>query len=520
MPQVSAFSAGPSQLPKADRNRPLSESNPALNSANVYPRTRIRERAASASTVDENDRIISPVPVPLSSVLATTLDSQALHIQTQDLINSIPKSISLWTEQASNGNIVLAAGSDSDIAAAPHSAPADNAKSPARKYSWRNPRPRISSRRASLRSENSEPASPASAFLALFNGPVVKPSPVPDDDEGGQEVGDYVIGKVIGYGGFSTVREAIAVQNAVPVTRAVKILKKTPNNEQAQADLEHELSIWKFVQPPHPHILELISVHEENEATYCFMQHANMGSVFDAIIRRRRQSVEATPVSEATKVRWLWELCTAIEFLHQSLRVVHRDIKLENCLLHVDSPAFQTLEDAHLLLCDFGMAEYIAPTGELAKDTDTQDADNENGGELDAVDSDNELSATSTRLSASVEFDISGSIPYLPPEVLTPAPGLQPVSPRQDIWSLGVFAYALFASKLPFAHTFMPKLQQMIRAGEWDADALLASTSPKLAHQILDFITKCLEMDPEKRWEISDIMNHEMFNEVRHVEEG
>ncbi|KAK9379323.1 kinase-like domain-containing protein, partial [Kockiozyma suomiensis] len=421
---------------------------------------------------------------------------------------------------------------------------------PTRKFSWRNPKPRTSSirRATSIFGQNlSDETSPASRFLSIFNSTTA--SSTPDADDEGQEVSDYVIGKTIGYGGSSTVKEAHTLEHGRDTTRAVKIVRKS-KGDNALSDLDHELTIWKCI-PSHPHILGLLSVHETDFATFCFMEYANLGSVFDVAIKRRRHrsslastdptsptttdSNQPPPIPNYVKRRWVWELCGALRFLHQDLRIVHGDIKPENCLLHVDSSSAADqiryispdINHATLRLCDFGMAQFIKYNESPRDDS----YDSENNIVLSSPTL--SLSPSSTNLSQSMtqsmtELDITGSIPYLSPELLIPRPidasigGLaeHPVSPKQDIWALGVFTFVLFTRHLPFSHSFLPKLQQLIVSGIWTRDLLRKSViesgdEEREAEKIVSFVERCLQKDEFERWDISEAMQHEMFVGLR-----
>ena len=81
-------------------------------------------------------------------------------------------------------------------------------------------------RNSSRRSTNSSGKSPASMFLSMWSSPGEEPPAQPDDE--GQMVGtDYVLGKQIGFGGFSVVKEAFKVESPGQTKRlAVKIVKK------------------------------------------------------------------------------------------------------------------------------------------------------------------------------------------------------------------------------------------------------------------------------------------------------
>ena len=124
--------------------------------------------------------------------------------------------------------------------------------------------------RSSRRSTSSS-ISPATAFLSRF---AAKEELGPEPDSEGQEVGEYVLGKQVGFGGFSTVREAFTIEGEERICRAVKIVRKQlpgkeeNENEQLQAQFEHEVGLWRCLG--HRNILPLIEVYVTSHATFCF----------------------------------------------------------------------------------------------------------------------------------------------------------------------------------------------------------------------------------------------------------
>uniref|UniRef100_V5EA98 Protein kinase domain-containing protein n=1 Tax=Kalmanozyma brasiliensis (strain GHG001) TaxID=1365824 RepID=V5EA98_KALBG len=129
----------------------------------------------------------------------------------------------------------------------------------------------------------------SSAAAQLYDAkPTTAPNPPPRSDDEGARVGPsgrYLLGKTIGVGGFSTVREGWDLEAQGPADPtapviegqrkgrriAVKIVyhdqKQTQQNaneadkRQYQTDHSQELRIWKGL-PSHPHLLPLL--HHEN----------------------------------------------------------------------------------------------------------------------------------------------------------------------------------------------------------------------------------------------------------------
>lgn len=76
-----------------------------------------------------------------------------------------------------------------------------------------------------------------------------------------------------------------------------------------------------------------------------------------------------------------------------------------------------------------------------------------------------------------------------------------------DMWAYGVVVYALLVGNLPFQHTFQPRVQMLILAGQWDAEALETAAGCR-GHEdeVLEFVGCCLEMQSEDRWTIGQIL--------------
>jgi serine/threonine protein kinase len=343
-------------------------------------------------------------------------------------------------------------------------------------------------RQSSRRSTGSSGKSPASTFLALWSSKEV-PAPQPDDE--GQMVGtEYVLGKQIGFGGFSTVKEAFKVEDNGGTKRlAVKVVKKyvtgksERENDQVQAEFDHEVRIWRYLN--HPHILSLEAVYETDFATFCFTKLAIGGTLFD-LIRTNRGGLD---VKLAKK--YAFHLASAIRYLHEDARLVHRDIKLENCLLDPADSEDGTITYI-LVLCDFGMAEWL----------NTDNGSNS----LDPYDSPADRPPPKNIGPSDSSTSVAGSLEYASPELLLSPGGL--VDPAVDIWAYGVVVYALVVGSRPFQHGFAPRVQANIINGKWDRDAVLvADLANPDRQEALELIEGCLQMDLNTRFTIRDALD-------------
>lgn len=346
----------------------------------------------------------------------------------------------------------------------------------------------------SERSANSlADASPASMFLHGFGKKALqKQAPIEPDSEG-QEVGSYVLGKQIGSGGFSTVKEAFTIENDVEVQRAVKIVRKRvydndADNDQVQAAMDAEVSLWRYLH--HPNILKLISVFDTPFATFAFMPLNRDGCLFE--LMKRRENRQGLSAGQAR--RYCFQIACAVRYLHEDMRIAHGDIKLENCLVDMTHDA---AEGGNILLCDFGLAKFISSTHE----------DSDPGS--DPASRRRRPRVVRTQLEND-SYCITGSLPYSAPETITPKSDDE-CNPAADIWSFAVTAFALYTGVLPFHHALPAKLAEMILEGMWDVETLrgcrgLVEAGREEMEMVVEAVGGGLCTDVAKRWTIRDVV--------------
>jgi serine/threonine protein kinase len=171
------------------------------------------------------------------------------------------------------------------------------------------------------------------------------------------------------------------------------------------------------------------------------------------------------------------------------MRIVHGDIKLENCLVDLtqDSAA-----GGNILLCDFGLARFI-------KYAD----DNENAAGLPKQQQQSQLSD---------KFCLTGSLQYAAPEIIQATHQDESSSPAVDIWAFAVTVYTLHTGSLPFNHSLQPKLASMILNGTWDVDRLrncwgLAKAGKTETENVVQVVKGGLCKNTSRRWNIGDVLD-------------
>ena len=202
----------------------------------------------------------------------------------------------------------------------------------------------------------------------------------------------YEIREIIGSGGFSTVY--LAYDHMLARTVAVKALKVELtrdttflSNFRTEAQLVARLD--------HPNILQVYTFGLHDHTPFLVTPYISGGSLKRKLDQRRRFGLE-----EVGHV--LRQLASALDYAHAN-RLIHRDIKPQNVLLHADG---------RLVLGDFGVAKLVS----------APDA------------------ASNTRP--------SGTIAYMAPELFKGE-----VSRAADIYALGVVVFQMLTGNVPFTGT-------------------------------------------------------------------
>ncbi|KAI5362039.1 Putative serine/threonine-protein kinase, active [Septoria linicola] len=362
-----------------------------------------------------------------------------------------------------------------------------------------------SSRRSSRRSTSANTSvSPAHAFLANWGrGDAEDNPPEPKPDDEGQAIGlnnEYIIGRTISRGGFGIVKEVHSLDDHGNRTvKAVKIVHKAINgtdeaeNEKAQQEIEHEVSIWRYLN--HRHVLPLHAVYETDYATFCVMDLNVGGTLFD-LVRKSRLSAAHNEgrkgLSPHLAKNYAYQLACALRYLHEDIRVCHRDVKLENCLVDMSGPDADT-EGGQLRLCDFGLADFLHSES-LEDGSRTPQR----------IPSQRSLSNDMPLPTAS---SVIGTLEYASPKGLLVNRKLYETA--GDVWAFGVIIYALCTGHLPFRHTMPSKTVELIIRADWDEEALRHAAAG--GEDVIDLVRGCLEKDIDLRFTISDALRSPWF---------
>jgi len=368
--------------------------------------------------------------------------------------------------------------------------------------------------------------SPAQAFLASYASKTnlqAEESIKPDDQ--GQTFGlesEYVIGKVISHGGFGVVKEALSTRDhKKSAIRAVKVVRKLVpgandiNNEKIQVEVEHEVSVWRHLK--HRHILALLAVYETDFATFCVMDLNIGGTLFD-VVRRSRLAAEDNDgrrgLPSHLAQSYAFQLACALRYLHEDIRVCHRDVKLENCLVDMTGPDVE-ITGGLLRLCDFGLADFLHDSQSMTSsmtlsNTLSTIVESKVAGqpfsERLSLSTQQPVLTTTPTISSSV---IIGTLEYSSPRGLVAHRKLYETA--GDVWAFGVVVYALCIGELPFRHPIPSKVAGLILRAEWD-DSALRQAAPDGGEVAIDLVHGCLEKDIDLRLTIRDVLDSPWFH--------
>lgn len=173
------------------------------------------------------------------------------------------------------------------------------------------------------------------------------------------------------------------------------------------------------------HVVRLLSVEQDDRRVYLVMQFVD-GIGLDRILAKEGC------LPERTARAWFAYLCRALMYCHaQRAPVLHRDVKPANVIVRAGG--------GDALLCDFGLAETVAPAG------------------------------------ARTKLTVVGTPNFLPPELVAASGGSSgglgggvvdhPCPLAVDVYSAGVVLYMMLCGTAPFDAADVPRTFRRIRAG-------------------------------------------------------
>lgn len=172
-----------------------------------------------------------------------------------------------------------------------------------------------------------------------------------------KKVGNYVIGRIIGEGTFSTVRAARHVTSHEK--RAIKVLPKKAILKRPDVRRRFMREMKSLRKVTHKNIVHLHEVME-TASNYYLVMDLLTGDNFRDFLRKNKKLCE----DEAR--HFLYQISGAVHYMH-SLGIVHRDLKPENLILDgcdikiVDFGLCACVHEGETMTTQCGSPAYAAP---------------------------------------------------------------------------------------------------------------------------------------------------------------
>ena len=199
----------------------------------------------------------------------------------------------------------------------------------------------------------------------------------------------------------------------------------------------------------HFSVVKLLDTIETEKYILLIMENVLGGDLLNFIKKRNK-------LQEKIAKFIFKQLLQSIKYIHNK-NIVHRDIKLDNILIDLNN---------NIKLCDFGVGKYLSNNNEILSDQ-------------------------------------CGTPAYIAPEVVS-GDGYSgfPV----DLWSSGVVLYSLLMGTIPFKAQNLNELQGLIMSGNH-------KQIDGISNNANDLLNKLLEINPNKRINVDEALNHPWFSE-------
>jgi len=259
----------------------------------------------------------------------------------------------------------------------------------------------------------------------------------------GQNIGPFAVEKELGSGAMGTVYRAVHLELKLRV--ALKVMAPGLSSETALNRFKREAEILKKLK--HPNIVRLIGIGKHHKSPYYAMEYVEGESLDHVMERRGRLSWEE--VVELGK-----QLCAGLHNAHEH-SIIHRDLKPSNVMVLV--PRKDQLYGT-VKLTDFGIAKNL--------------------------DASEQYTATNCTV---------GTASYMAPEQCR---GERNLTPKADLYSLGIMLYELVTGKKPFVAESIMEMFQLHEKGTAVRPARLV---PEVPIWLDTLIMQLLEKKPEQR---------------------
>ena len=283
------------------------------------------------------------------------------------------------------------------------------------------------------------------------------------------QIDNLILEKCLGKGAFGEVYLTQMVgSNKFYATK--KYERDKIENTEAMKYLKNEISILQTLN--HPNIVKFEDIKKTKRHFYIVMEFCNGGELSKALEKYQLKYGKA--FSEELVQYFMRQIIDAFKYIHNK-RIMHRDIKLENILLHYNDERDKkelNLFKAQIKIIDFGFACKI-----------------------------DKNSLTYTAIGNPINMD-----PLILQKLNSKGKKGRHLGYDQkaDIWSLGAICYEMLIGKAAFDADDMRDLVNKIETGKYTVPTTLSK-------EVISFLNGMLQYNSKTRLDINQLAVHQFI---------
>ena len=280
-------------------------------------------------------------------------------------------------------------------------------------------------------------------------------------------VDEYILEKLLGKGAFGEVY-LTSVKNDNTKKFATKLLdRKKIESSGALKYVYNEYAILKNLD--HPNIVKFESIKKTKEHYFLIIEYCNGGELSKALKKYKKKNGKAFP--EEIVQYLMRQIIDAFKYLH-SKKIIHRDIKLDNILIHFEDEKDKeelNMMKAIVKIIDFGFSRPVKKSDLLY-----------------------------STLGSPLNMD-----PIILKKLTEPNNKVRQLGYDQkaDVWSLGTICYEMIIGKSAFDSEDMSELIEKIEDGTY-------TVPTSLSKEIVSFLNGMLQYKSSARLSCKKLSKH------------
>ena len=285
---------------------------------------------------------------------------------------------------------------------------------------------------------------------------------------------NYELEKKLGEGAFGEVW-LTSKKDDTKKYATKKMDREEIEKSESMKYLRNEIAILQYLN--HPNIVKFQEVKKTKKHFYIIMEYCNGGDLSKALEKYIEKY--GKPFDEKLVQHFMKQIISACRYI-QEKKIIHRDVKLENILLHYDDEEDKknfNLMKAQVKIIDFGFACKISKEG--------------------------------------LQYSVLGSPINMDPLILKKLNSSHnPKFKKEkqlgynemaDIWSIGTICYEMLIGSPAFDSQDMEELVKRVEDGSY-------SIPTSLSHEVVSFMNGMLQYDGKRRLTAAQLSRHDFLN--------